>query len=303
MSNTLSKNQKELLETIKDSYGNDNLIPFIGAGFSKNANQNFPDWNQFVEKLFVDNLPKYFDMIKTLFPGGNYPIDAPEFYGVAKFREKNPLSDYDSTEVRKIITDDIQKIISDYDINITQSEAHELLVTMFPIIYTTNWDELIEEAMKHFCGGCNCISSLTKYFSEKDPKYGSLIKMHGSIGADASNMVATAKDYLDLLHNQHKNYPLNIKFQNESFHKDFLFIGFGFADPNINNLLYPIAAAFKKEKIQHKHRPKVYMLNFHKFNPIMVEYYKEFKNIEIYCINGSTNKTTVTINFLKELAK
>lgn len=44
------KYHKAILEGLQESYTDKRLIPFIGAGFSKNVKE-YPDWDEFNEKL------------------------------------------------------------------------------------------------------------------------------------------------------------------------------------------------------------------------------------------------------------
>jgi len=46
----LKNEQAEILKNMKSSYKKERLIPFVGAGFSKNI-IGYPDWDGFVRRL------------------------------------------------------------------------------------------------------------------------------------------------------------------------------------------------------------------------------------------------------------
>lgn len=102
------------------------------------------------------------------------------------------------------------------------------------VIWTTNYDRVIESAYQ-------CINPTKdvdhKYNAEdihrSRPGHISLYKMHGDIN-HKSTIIITKKDYDNYLDNHalfihHLNYHLT--------NRVFLFLGFGFTDPNVNHIL------------------------------------------------------------------
>ena len=53
MNNQLADVQAEISTNITSSYKDDRLIPFIGAGFSKNI-RDYPGWKKFIAELEKD---------------------------------------------------------------------------------------------------------------------------------------------------------------------------------------------------------------------------------------------------------
>ncbi|TVL99482.1 MAG: hypothetical protein CV087_17695 [Candidatus Brocadia sp. WS118] len=292
------KYHKALLEGLQESYKGKRLIPFIGAGFSKNVD-GYPDWDQFNEKLStLLGKNKYY--LKEKFEGFDVPAIGSDYYSIRKFRNhykrKNIRSHVDV--LRNFIQSAIKKML-DYDITDKKSKVHKYLVEKFSYIFTTNWDKLLEE---------NCDKSTLEVISDvthisdihshvKDEKK-LIIKMHGTLD-DPKNIVASLTDYFDLVNN--KNQPFNLKYQNELLHYDFLFIGFSFKDPNISNLTYPIHL-IKKKAFEPGHEPKIFMLDFSEYDQILAELYKELMGIDVFFLDIAKNdKTKATLNFLKSI--
>jgi len=297
--------QQKIMSDIYKIYNNNRLIPFVGAGFSKNISPDFPAWTEYIGRLLKTLSDPENIRITEQFAGSYYTIDAAEFFALAKFRENHPDKNLlsNSTDFRKIIkkilidaTNEIMKKNNGWDYK--KSLPHRLLAEMFPTIYTTNWDTFIEDAMEHFSGKCRCIYSadtfVDKIYLEK-----MVVKIHGSLGDE--NMIISTIDYLDLLHNNRpQNYPLSVKFQNEVFHNNFLFLGFSFTDPNITNILYPTVKA--KDEITEGKRPKLYMINFGYPNETLFEYYQLFKQVYIFFIDALEDfKTHAMADFLLKL--
>ncbi len=190
---------------------NNNVVPFLGAGFSKNAEVSvgldLPDWNEL----------------------GDYI--------------KEHLSNYESENALDIISqyeslysrDELVKLIKTRigDVEIEPGETHINFGKIFQrLICTTNFDNLLEKTYE------NLEINFTKISSEKElPKvnYDSpcIVKLHGDFECP-DDMVLTENDYDMYLTNK----PLFSTFIGNVFiTKTLLLIGYSLSDNDIRSLL------------------------------------------------------------------
>ncbi len=128
----------------------------------------------------------------------------------------------------KILTNEFNKS------GITLTQNHRILARLpIPIYWTTNYDNLIETALKD-AGKLPDVkikhSHLTLNIARRDAI---VYKMHGDV-SDLANTVLTKHEYED--------YNVNRELFSNAFKADFvsrtiLFIGFSFTDPNLDYLV------------------------------------------------------------------
>jgi len=263
--------QKKVLNSIKESYLKGRLIPFIGAGFSKNVD-TFLTWSEFIQKLSSKLSPpdndKYF--LQNKFKGYTFQAMASEYYASRKLLENNrKATKIDSDSLRAIIQDEINTYLGRSE----NSDIHKLLIKMFSYIYTTNWDKLLEGQCKDaiVLESVYTIGRISELWTLKEERKNILIKMHGSCD-DLGSIIVLETDYWDLIHGKHKNLSLNILFQHDIMQRDFIFIGFGFSDLNINNLVYIINTLKKELDPQLTDTPKIFMVVFDDYDYTLERY-------------------------------
>ncbi len=298
------KHNSSILTQLQRSYEKGKLIPFIGAGFSQNI-KDYPDWEQFNEKLSeLLNEDRYY--LKEKVGSFEEPSMGADYYSIKQFRKKHAKKNLRKNEkdLKPIMQSAIKEILYDKIAEKDKvSSVHQLLVKCekFPHIYTTNWDDLLEYNAKRCNKEYEVISDVThisEIVEHQEEGKKLIIKMHGTFD-DHSNIVATDTEYLDLLND--KNRPFNIKYQNDLLHYDFLFIGFGFNDSNINSLTYPINL-IKKNKFERDEAPKIFMLNFSEYDPILSELLIELLGIDAFFLEVAKDyKADATIAFLNDI--
>lgn len=141
------------------------------------------------------------------------------------------------TQLTQILEDNYGKI------GIQGSEVHEILAKL-PIetYWTTNYDSLIEDTLIKF-GKTPDIKSNHNHLTTNKPKRDAIVyKMHGDI-RDLAETVLTKHEYED--YNEKREFFSNA-FKNDLIAKTFLFIGFGFSDPNLDYLISRIRVAYKQ---------------------------------------------------------
>jgi len=287
-----------MLDKLIDSYAKFKLIPFIGSGFSKNV-ENFPDWEVFNEKL-SKKLGKEEYFLSKIFKN-HLPSIGADYYSIKLFRDRHPKKDLQlyKHNLKSILQHAIEEIL-DKDIQNKKSDLHKLLIDKFDYIFTTNWDRLLEvnkngHSIK-IVSDITHISDIHEYIQNNGEKI--IVKMHGTL-EEADNIVASETDYLELVNNN--SNPLNIKYQNELFHYDFLFMGFSFQDLNIKSLTYP-TYVIKKDKFGKDQAPKIFMIAFSGFDPIIADLYDQLFGIEVIFMDvAETDITDSTMKFLESV--
>lgn len=141
-----------------------------------------------------------------------------------------------------------QKIIHSFCKKVEPSECHKLLAKL-PIktYWTTNYDHLIEDSLEQV-GKIVDVKRDQLSLSYTIPRRDAVVyKMHGDI-LSPHDVILTKNDYEDY----NRSHELFISALRTDFlSKTFLFIGFGFADPNFFHIISKIKTVLGKRIRQH----------------------------------------------------
>ncbi len=243
---------------------NHNLLPFIGAGFSKNIDPKFPDWAQLMP--YCAKMLGYDPDI--LEQQGSY-MQIAEFMGI-----RGQLKQF---------YNDMSKLLDGAGHKVSVSPAHLLLPYVdTPHIFTTNWDHWIEEGFRHE-GIPHCVTANQRNFMDphivpgrrtRSPKVShadrskhrskfeltNVIKFHGDF-SDQDSIVFKESDYYNRLSFDH---PSDIRFRSEILSRSVIFFGYSFSDPNVRYIWHklhlalasvPVNDRFTSFFVTHQHTP------------------------------------------------
>jgi hypothetical protein len=139
----------------------------------------------------------------------------------------------------------LDKQFNPKDEEILKSKSHLALVkSQLPIIYTTNYDEIIERAFKLSDVPCQVITNIGDMAVIK-PNETQVVKFHGNF-ADDNSLVLTESSYFERLE---FDSALDIRFRSDILGKTLLFIGYSFNDINIRYMLYRLHKLRQKNNI------------------------------------------------------
>lgn len=197
---------EQFLQDFVPAVADDDAAIFAGAGLSRTA--GFVDWKQLL-RSFADELGLDLD-IET------------DFAAVAQYhlnREGRIRS-----RLNQKLTDELTKAA-------TLSEAHVNLA-LLPIrtFWTSNYDSLIEDALTDAQRTPMVRRPGTSLTSNRRGATTEVLKLHGDI-SDPDRAVITKEDYEAYAR---RNPGLLLRLQNDLIAKSFLFVGFSFADPNLD---------------------------------------------------------------------
>jgi hypothetical protein len=241
-------NRSSVKEQIIDSYKRDRLIPFVGAGLSKNID-GFPDWDEFIVKLKQDLVnQKIIDADSIGFDSLRSPFEKTEFYvrevgwQLCKGEEYKDkvLNAKELDKIykkgRKELLKKIKEILSPKKnkkakYNKDKWAIHNLLVQKFSgkKIYTTNWDLVLENSRS------KCREKVN------------IVKYHGDY-RKSFDIVACETDYMNRMS---KDTHLDIIFKSDLLQNDFIFLGYSFRDPNIKFNLYQLREVINAARISY----------------------------------------------------
>lgn len=190
----------------------DKLIIFAGAGLSRD--NGLPTWNKIIESFLTndDNDVKNADiLIQTLETGLMDPLEVLE-----KIKDEKALI-LEHFENSLVIDDLVSK-------------THETLASITKKFITTNFDKLIESNTRTK----NIITFDSKYNLQKiGKKKDFVIKLHGDISRPDSCIIFK-EQYNELYKNDEQLATFKLKSLLSDY--TFLFIGFSFTDPYVNEL-------------------------------------------------------------------
>ena len=203
------------LDIIRKAKKDNNLAFFIGSGFSSSENNDlYKSWNEIIQKI-------------------KEKLDCNNETDNLKIAQMYRLK-FGAAESKNFI----RSLFPSYD---KPCELHEALVNYnADYIITTNWDKLIDNAIKESLRGYDVIASDTELVESINRN--KLIKMHGDF--DHDNYVFTEQDYLDYS----INFPLIENFVKSvlSTHVCVLF-GYSFNDIDFKQIVNWIKNNSKKQ--------------------------------------------------------
>lgn len=211
MQGTVPQTIRELASQIRAR----RAILFVGSGVS--AGFGLPPWRGLIEHLGRDlgYDPDEFCSFTDSF------LALAEYYRLRKGSLR---------AVRDWIRDEWR--ISDDDLR--ASRLHDILVGFdCPLIYTTNFDQLLERAFALRGRRINKVVSV-RDLSEIDDSLPTVIKFHGDID-DMASLMLSETDYFRRLAFE---APLDIKLRADALGRTVLFIGYSLSDINIRLMLY-----------------------------------------------------------------
>jgi len=192
------------------------LIPFVGAGLA--VPLGLPSWSG-----LIDTIAQELGFDPEVFKCNGTDLQLAEYY-VASKGAIGPL--------RSVM----DKAFNPSNADIKNSRSYTALVEMkLPLIYTTNYDEIIERAFELHGRPCYPISNIDDIaLAPTDCTH--VVKFHGTFSDDAS-LVLTESSYFDRLDFES---AIDIKLRADVLGKSLLFVGYSLSDVNIRYLLYKL---------------------------------------------------------------
>jgi hypothetical protein len=212
------------------------VILFVGSGIS--AGLGLPTWENFIGRLGPD----------VGFEPDEFLALSSDFRSLAEFYrlEQGSLDDLCS------------RMAGDWHVSddaLCASPAHQLIVRLdFPLVYTTNYDHLLERAYRLAGRSFNKLVN-AKDIACSDPSLPTIVKFHGDL-ADPGSMVLAETDYMRRLSFEH---PLDMKLAADAFGGAVLFIGYSVSDINLRVLLYRLRGIWRDSGCEDA-RPRSYVL-------------------------------------------
>jgi hypothetical protein len=233
---TASRDAARLLGALAREIRERHAILFVGSGIS--AGLGLPTWENFIGRLGAD----------VGFEPGAFLDLGSDFRSLAEFYrlEKGSLEALCSRMAREW---------SVADERLAASRVHELIVRLdFPVVYTTNYDHLLERAYRFGGKRFNKVVK-ARDLARIDPALPTIVKFHGDLD-DPDSLVLAETDYLRRLSFEQ---PLDVKLTADAFGNAVLFIGYSVSDINLRLLLYRLHGIWQ-ESGHETARPRSYVL-------------------------------------------
>ena len=212
------------------------LILFVGSGIS--AGLGLPTWEDFIGRLGTD----------VGFEPNEFLALSSDFRSLAEFYrlEQGSLDALSS------------RMAADWQVSdeaLCASQAHQLIVRLnFPLVYTTNYDPLLERAYRLAGRSFNRIVN-ARDIACSNASLPTIVKFHGDL-SDPGSMVLAETDYMRRLSFEH---PLDMKLAADAFGSAVLFIGYSVSDINLRVLLYRLRGIWRASGCEDA-RPRSYVL-------------------------------------------
>ena len=207
---------EEYRKDLKSLQQQNRLIPFVGSGLSEPL--GLPDWSKLIDFIAdqLDYDPEVFKLNGTGLQLADYYV---AINRIGPLRSK------------------MDRMFNPTDDQIRKSRAHSALVKMkLPLIYTTNYDSIIERAFDLRRESYHKIANLDDIASAPNDTSTQIVKLHGTFEDDDS-LVLTETNYFDRLEFES---PIDIKMRADILGKTLLFIGYSLSDINIRYMIYKL---------------------------------------------------------------
>lgn len=249
------------------------VILFVGAGVS--MNMGYPSFKQLMDKLA---LRLEFDpaVFHTL---GDY-LSLAEYFAITK----EGLAELPAC---------LQEATNSLHRAQDASEIYQAIIDLHcPVIYTTNYDELLEQAFTACSEPYIKISRISD-LAETKPGITQIIKYHGDF-TQRQQLVLTESSYFKRMK---FDTPLDIRLRSDIIGKTVLFIGYSLSDINIRYLLYQLHQLWEADDAVEA-KPKSYIF-LSKPNLVQEAILSSRKIIPI--IANHDDPRTALLEFLKRI--
>ncbi len=195
---------------------------FAGAGLSVPA--GFVDWRELLREI-ADDLQLHVDMENDL-------VSLAQFH-VNRKKSRNRLN---------------QAIIDKLSVDNVPTQNHKVLARL-PIMtwWTTNYDRLIESALKDAGKIVDVKSHFSQLANTRIGRDAIVYKMHGDVERP-HEAVVTRDDYESYANDRG---PFVSALAGDLVNKTFLFLGFSFTDPNLEQVLARIRLSLRDNNREH----------------------------------------------------
>jgi hypothetical protein len=217
-------NSPDFLREYVSALRNGSAAAFVGAGMSRAA--GFVDWRGLLKKCAEDvglDVQQEADLVAV----AQYYLD--------HCGTRGPIN---------------QLLIEAFPDTTEPTENHALLATL-PIknLWTTNYDRLIEQAFKLAGKRLQAVVTKTHMATTLPDRDAVLYKLHGDI--EQPDQAVLTKDDYELYQSRPDAQLFSEALKGDLVEKTFLFIGFSFEDPNIDQILARIRVLMGESKRRH----------------------------------------------------
>jgi hypothetical protein len=199
-----------------------NVAIFAGAGMSKAA--GYVNWSELLSDIAEElglSVDKEYDLVSL----AQYHVN--EKGNKAKLNKKI-----------------LEEFIEENDL----TENHQILARLpIPTFWTTNYDVLIENALKEANKIIDVKHQVKQLLNTRPKRDVVVYKMHGDVSLPAEAILT--KQQYESYHKTHE--PFISALTGDLTTKTFLFIGFSFTDPNLDYVLSRLNIKFEGDKRQH----------------------------------------------------
>ncbi len=222
-------NQDKIIEEIIKGIVDFKIIPFFGAGMSKGCGAL--DWGEIIRELNKELATESEDYLKV---AQEYEDKFGRDKLISKLEGVCKLSVLDSSALNNHL---------------------KILSMNPPIVYTTNYDNAIEEASNLLRKKYRKIVDLNDIVNSAHGEK-QIIKFHGDF-SNPESIVFTQGDYDKRL--EIEKYHLDVLFRSHLLGKSVLFLGYGFGDINIDYIFQKHSELYGNSNL-----PKSYIVSFSK---------------------------------------
>ncbi|CAN7664658.1 SIR2 family protein [Caballeronia sp. LjRoot34] len=219
----MHKDHVRLVEVLSKELEEGNLAIFAGAGFSRDA--GLVDWKTLLKPIADDldlDVEKEWDLVT--------------------------LAQYHTNENQTNRAKLNQLLVTEFSTNVAPTENHRILARL-PIetYWTTNYDKVIETAIEGSGKVADVKYTVKQLATTRSNRDAVVYKMHGD-ATHASEAVLIRDDY-ERYHIEMQ--PFITALSGDLVSKTFLFVGFSFADPNLEYILSRVRIHYGRDQRQH----------------------------------------------------